>query len=92
MGGVVVDDEMDVELLGDGSLDVAQELQELLLTMAAFALREHLTRGDVESREQSGGPVSDIVVRDPFDVAQSGVTPPLFFLPADASMGSPGAP
>jgi hypothetical protein len=38
--------------------------------MLAFALREHLARGDVESRKQGGGPVSNIVVRNLFDVAQ----------------------
>ena len=48
---VVVGDEMDIELLGDGRLDVAQELQKLLVAVPALALRENLPGGDVESRE-----------------------------------------
>ena len=37
MGGIIVDDKMHVEFLGNIGLDVAQELQELLVTMAALA-------------------------------------------------------
>jgi hypothetical protein len=71
VGGVVVDDQVDVERLGDGSLDVAEELQELLVAMPALALREHLARGDVERREQRRGAVMDVVVGDAFDVADA---------------------
>ena len=38
MGCVVVDDEMDVELVRHIGLDVAQESEELLMTMTRFAL------------------------------------------------------
>ena len=38
VGGVVVDDEMDVELGRHIGLDVAQEGEELLMAMAGFAL------------------------------------------------------
>ena len=38
VAGVVVDDEMDVELVRHIGLDVAQESEELLMTMARFAL------------------------------------------------------
>ncbi len=48
---VVVDDEMDVQLLWDRRVDVAQELEELLVTMTLLALRQHATRGDVEGGE-----------------------------------------
>ena len=39
VGGVVVDDEMDVEAFGDVLVDVAQEGEELLVAVAPFALR-----------------------------------------------------
>jgi hypothetical protein len=68
---VVVDDEMEVERLRYRRLNVAQELQELLVTMPTPALGEHATRGDVERGEQCRGPVADVVVRDSFDVAES---------------------
>lgn len=68
--GVVVDDQMDLEFVGHGGLDVAQELQELLVAMPALALGEDLALSDVQRREQRGRPVSDVVVRDPLDIAQ----------------------
>ena len=43
VGGVVVDDEMDVELGRHIGLDVAQEGEELLVTMAGFALGDDRT-------------------------------------------------
>ena len=39
VGGVVVDDEMHVELSGHVGFDVAQERKELLMAMPAFTLR-----------------------------------------------------
>jgi len=38
VGGVIVDDEVDVERFGDVGVDVAQEGQELLVAMTSFAL------------------------------------------------------
>ncbi len=69
--GIVVNYQMDIECLGNGGLDVAQELQELLVTMPSLALGKDLARGDVQRCEQRGGPVPDIVVRDPLDIAQA---------------------
>ena len=68
---VIIDDQMHVEVLRDVQFDVPQEAQELLMPVARLALREHLAIGDVQSGKQSGGAVADVVVRDPFDVAQS---------------------
>src|SRR3972149_7389070 len=47
MRGIVVDDEMDIECWGHRDVDVAQELQELLVTMPSLALGEDLARNDV---------------------------------------------
>jgi hypothetical protein len=51
VGGVVVDDEMDIELGWHVGLDVTQEGEELLMAMAGFALGddravEHVEGGD----------------------------------------------
>ena len=57
VGGVVVDDEMDVELGRHIGLDVTQEGEELLVTMAGFVLSDDRAVEHVEGGEQSGGAV-----------------------------------
>ena len=52
VGSVVVDDEMDVELDRHIGLDVTQEGQELLMTMARFALGNDRAVEHVEGGEQ----------------------------------------
>ena len=69
--GVVVDDEMNIEVHGDVGLDVAQELEELLVTMTGLALGHHFPGGDIQRREEGGGAVPLVVVRHPFHVSQS---------------------
>ena len=70
VGGVVVDDEMDVELGWHVGLDVTQEGEELLMAMAGFALGDDRTVKHVESGEQRGCAVALVVVGDAFDVAE----------------------
>ena len=57
MRPVVVDDEMDGELFGDRGLDVAQELEELLVALAALALGNGRAGGDTARR-----PVSQVIL------------------------------
>ena len=71
VGAVVVDDQVDVEILRDGLLDLAEEAEELLVPVARPALGQHLPRGNVQSSEQGGGAMADVVVRDPLHVAQA---------------------
>ncbi len=71
MRGVVVDDEMNIEVSGDVGLDVAQELKELLVTMTGLALGHHFPGGYVQCGEQGGGAMALVVVRYPFHVSQS---------------------
>lgn len=52
VGGVVVDNEMDVERRGHVGVDAAQEGEELLVPMALFALREYVAGAHVESGGQ----------------------------------------
>lgn len=49
--GVVVDDEMDVELGWHFLVDVPQEAEELLMPMTGFALRENVAVGDIKRGE-----------------------------------------
>ena len=51
VGGVVVDDEMDVELGRRIGLDVAQKGEEFLMTMAGFALGDDRAVEHVEGGE-----------------------------------------
>ncbi len=65
--GVVVDDEVDVQVLRDIGIDMAQEREELLVAMALLALGEDGSGGDVQGREQGRGSMSHVVVGHPFD-------------------------
>ena len=70
VGGVVVGDEVNIEGFGEVGVDVALEGEELLVAMALLALGDELSGGDVEGGEQGGGAVTDVILGDPFDVAQ----------------------
>src|SRR5204863_6886084 len=71
VGAVVVDDQVDVEVFGHGSVNVAQKLQELLMAMAPSALREHSTGREVQSCKQCRRPMADVVVGDALDVSET---------------------
>jgi hypothetical protein len=68
--GVVVDDEMDVELGWHVGLDVTQEGEELLMAMAGFTLGDDRAVKHVEGGEQRGCAMALVVVGDAFDVAE----------------------
>ena len=70
MGSVVIHDQMYIESLRDTGVHMAQKVEELLVTMTAFALTQDCSGDGVEGCEQCGGAVSNVVVRDPFDVAE----------------------
>src|SRR5262245_50346070 len=70
VGSVVVDHEVQVDIGRHGGIDALQEAQELLVAMARPALREDLSVGDVECREEGRRAVPFIIVRDAVDVAQ----------------------
>jgi len=71
MGAIVVHDQVDVQVRRHGLVDVLQELQELLMTVPRLALREHLAGGYVESGEQSGRTITDVVVGDSLNVSET---------------------
>ena len=70
MSGVVVDDEMDIELSRHIGLDVPQEGEEFLMTMAGFALGDDRAVEHVEGGEQGSRAMAMVVVGDTFDVAE----------------------
>ena len=71
VGGVVVDDEMDVELGWHVGLYVTQEGEELLMAMAGFALGDDRAVKHVEGGEQRGCAVALVVGANPNPVVNS---------------------
>lgn len=70
VGGIVVDDEMDIEIVGHVGIDMAQEGEKFLVPMALLALTDDLAASDVQGGEQCGGAMSDVIMGDTFDIAQ----------------------
>jgi len=62
VSGVVVEDGMDELASGHHSLDPVKKADELLVPMAGHALANYRAVEDVESREQGGRAVADIIV------------------------------
>ena len=71
VGGVVVGDQMDVEIGRDVAVEMIKKGEELLMPMARLALRDDRAVEHVERGEQGGGAVSIVVVGDALDVAQA---------------------
>ena len=62
VGGVVVQDHVDRQVVGDGAVDVPQEADEVDGAVAALDLADDVAGGDVQGREQRGGAVPAVVV------------------------------
>ncbi len=62
VGGVIVQDDVDVCALGDLTVDQLQEHEELLVAMTGEALADHLTGGHVKCGEQRRGAVAFVVM------------------------------
>ena len=76
MCGVIVHDQVNVQILGDIGVEIPQEAQELLVAVPHLALREHLPRGYVQRGEEGGRAVATVVMCDALDVSQTtGQTP-----------------
>ena len=69
MGGIIVDDQVYVQVGGHVPVNVSQKGQEFLVLMTALAAAQDGAGRHVQCRKQGGGPVSDTVVRHPLDVA-----------------------
>src|SRR3546814_6887927 len=66
--GVVVHDEMDVEVFGDRRFDLVQEATELLRAVAAIAFADDASGGDVERCEQGGHAVALVIMAAPLQI------------------------
>ena len=62
VGGVVVDDQVNRQIVGDLVIDGAQELHELLMTVAGQTLSDDRAGEHVESGEQRRGAVPLVIV------------------------------
>jgi len=71
LGGIVIDNQVPVKGLGHTGVDMPQKIKELLVTMTAFALTQDRSGDRVKGGKQCGGAMSEVVVRDAFDVAES---------------------
>ena len=71
VGAVDVEDQVEVQALGDGLLDLPQKAQEFLVPMAWLALDDYLAGGHIQGREQGCGAVADVVVGHALDVAET---------------------
>jgi hypothetical protein len=67
----VIDDQMDVQILRHGFLDLAQEAQKLLVPLALLARGDHFPGRQVQGGQSGGGAVADEVVGDTLHVAQA---------------------
>ena len=70
VGGVVINHQMDVQFRRHIGLDVFEELQKFLMTVARLTPGQYLSRGKIQGGEQSGGAVADIVMSHPLHIAQ----------------------
>src|SRR6478672_33007 len=70
VGGIVIHDDMDIESVGDLSIDLSEEVQEFgrPVTLVAFANDE--PRGDIECGEQRGRTMPHAAVRATFGYAR----------------------
>jgi len=71
VGGVVVGNAVDVQLGRHGLVDLAQEGQELLMTVARLARSQHRAVEHVQRREQRGRTVALVVVGNTLDIAEA---------------------
>jgi hypothetical protein len=69
VSGVIVHDQVNVEIAREIALDLAQEAQEFAAAMAGIATTDDLAGGRVERGEQAKGSMTRIVVGAPFDLA-----------------------
>jgi len=71
VSGVVIDDEVNVEIWRHAGVQIAQKSKELLVAVTRLALGEHGAGGNVESRKQRGGAMANVVVGHTFHISQA---------------------
>jgi len=73
MSGVVVDNQMDIETFRNVGIDLFEEVEIVLVTMAPLAPSDDSALGDVKSGVEGQGSVPDIVVSHALLVSQAHV-------------------
>jgi hypothetical protein len=63
VGGIVVDDDMDIEPFRNLSIDLFEKLQELDRSVTLVAFADDKSRGDIECGKQRGRTMPHIAVR-----------------------------
>lgn len=71
VSGIVINDQMDLQVSRDVRLDMLQEVEVLLMAVPSLALSENLARGDIERGIERQGSVADIVVGHTLHIAQA---------------------
>ena len=71
VGGVVVHDQVHVQLRWNSRIDPFEKAEKLLMAVARLAVGEDGSGGDVESGKERGGAMADIIVGDAFQITQS---------------------
>ena len=71
VSGVVVDDQMDIQVLRDVRNEMFQEIEILLVAMPLLAFCEDLAGSDFQRGKEGQGAVPDVVVSHPLHVAQA---------------------
>jgi hypothetical protein len=65
VGGVVVADQVQVRVSGDGGVGELEEAQELLVAVPTVRAGDHRPAGDLQRGEQAGGAVAGVVMGHP---------------------------
>lgn len=67
--GIVVEHQMDFQTDRDGLVDEIEKLAELLAAMFGKALADDLAGGQIQGRKKTGGAMTKVVRRAPFELA-----------------------
>ncbi len=71
VSGVVVHDRMQIKLAGHRGIDMPQEAQEFLMSVARLPLSEHRAVGHIQRCEQGGGAMAVVLVSDALQISQT---------------------
>src|SRR5580704_17269120 len=70
VGGVVVDDQMNVQLRRDAVVEAAQKREKLLMPVPRFAFGENGPGGDDQRSKQSRRSVADVIMGNALHIAE----------------------
>jgi hypothetical protein len=71
MGGVVIDDEMYIEVFGHGRFNMFEKAEVFLMTMAFSALGKDLASRDIKSCKKSCCAMPNVIMRHALDISQT---------------------